>query len=575
MNKKFFNKTMALVMALATVGSVAACGGGSGARGTVDDAKTINVRLFKGGYGVDWAYELADNFEKAYAEEGYKVNILTPSSDMRSSVVVTELMQGYAKTNVDLYITGNVSPETVGADGDYGVLVEDVEELVYNQKAIGYDGVEEEKTVLEKMHPEYIPAMSDDYDGTLYYVPYVTTAAGFVVNTKKLATYGLELPKTTNELLDCFRKIYLGHNGIENSEESGVFPITYVPGSSNGYTTCWTGAMVAQYDYEQFVELMSMQTVAEDGTVTPMSEDGYKVFNYKGIEEMLTVAFEAFDVNISSYGTTTQTLDQAQAAIMRDGGAVFMANGDWMLNEVKLNYKKNLNDIEFINFPVISALGTKLFGAGTSYNLSDEKCEEILSYAIGLVDEGKTAAEIVTAVQTNKGVTITQDEAEKILFARGLYWSRGEEHGCYITKGSTKKEIAALFLRMMASEDCAQSMAELANATSAYTHTVQTDAEYKFVQQASYITANENAYPIIDGSVQGYRKKLQAGSGRLATTSHEPSTIVQKDITIYDGEGHILAGMDYSYYREQAQAMQAADYATAQTRWTEWKKNDK
>lgn len=575
MKKNIVGKTMALVMALTTAGSVAACGGGEGARGTVDDAKTINVRLFKGGYGVDWVYELVDNFEKAYEAEGYKVNILTPSSDMRSSVVVTELMQGYEKTKVDLYITGNVSPETVGADGDYGVLVEDVEELVYNQKAIGYDGVYEEKTVLEKMHPEYIPEMTDDYDGTFYYVPYVATAAGFVVNTKKLAEYGLALPKTTNELLDCFRKIYLGHNGVENSEESGVFPLTYVPGSSNGYTTCWTGTMVAQYDYEQFVELMSMQTVAEDGTVTPMSEDGYKVFNYKGIEEMLTVAIEAFDVNIASYGTTTQTLDQAQAAIMRDGGAVFMANGDWMLNEVKLNYKKNLDDIAFINFPVISALGTKLFGAGTSYNLSDEKCEELLSYAIGLVDAGKTAAEIVTDVQTNKNITLAVEDAEEIVFARGLYWSRGEEHGCYITKGSPKKDIAALLLRMMASEDCAKSIAELANATSAYTHTVQTDAKYEFVNQASYVKANANAYPVINGSVQGYRKKLQAGSGRMATISHEPSSIAQKGLSVYDGDGHMLAGMDYSYYRQQAQIMQAADYATAQTRWTEWKKNDK
>ena len=92
MNKKIFSKSIALAMALTMSAGLVACGDDSdGVRGVINDEKTINVRMYKAGYGVEWAYELVDKFEDVYAAEGYKVNILTPSNDMNGNVVVTEL----------------------------------------------------------------------------------------------------------------------------------------------------------------------------------------------------------------------------------------------------------------------------------------------------------------------------------------------------------------------------------------------------------------------------------------------------------------------------------------------------
>lgn len=574
MNKKILTKAISIVMGLTMATSFVACGGGGKKGGIIDDEKTINVRVLKAGYGDAWIYELKDKFEKVYESEGYKVNILNPSSDMRGSVAMTELMQGYDKIKVDLYLSGDLQVEHLGANGDYGVLAEDLGELVWNQKAIGYDGVEEDATIISKVAPANLTVCRDS-NGVLYSMPMMASSAGLVVNIKKLAKYGLELPRTTNELLDCFRKIYLGHNGIANSEESKMFPITYVPGVTNGYTQKWVVNMVAQYDFDEFTELMTMQTTDESGNVTKMTEDGYKVFNYKGIEEMLTVAYEVFDTNIASYGTAQQTLDQAQAQIMKEnGGAVFMANGEWMLNEVKLNYKNQLNDIEFINTPVLSAVGTRLFGSGTDYNLSDEKCEEILCCIIDAADAGKSVDEIVTAVKTDCNVDIKKEDAEEAAIARGTYCDRSLEGvGVVIPKGTPKKDISAKFLRMLASYDCAATIAKQANSASAYGLNADVTNPYKFVQQSIAVRMHKYANVYLD-TVQGYRKRLQAGSF-MALISHVATEIVGQDISVYDGEGHLAAGRDYSLYRTSAQTMQATDYAKAQDMWSTWKQKDK
>ena len=95
-----------MLLTMGTLTSLVACGGGGGGRdNVVTDGKTVNVKVFKRGYGADWVYELKKNFEKAYAAEGYKLNILTPSPDILGDVVYTEMAMGVENSGVDLYIT--------------------------------------------------------------------------------------------------------------------------------------------------------------------------------------------------------------------------------------------------------------------------------------------------------------------------------------------------------------------------------------------------------------------------------------------------------------------------------------
>ena len=452
---KIIALVLSVLMTICTMGTLTSC------KKEKIDTKTIVIKVRRAGFGTDWLYELKGKFESAYAEEGYKVIIRTPDNAIKGDTLIKELALGYDETKVDLYISTDANPDAVGKAGNYGVLVENIEESVYDKPAISYDGTEESKTVRQKISEKTIEYMTDK-EGELYGFNWAQTSAGLVVNKRKLQAYGLEYPKTTNEMFDCFDKIYCGYNDIENSVESGTYPITYVSGGS-GYGMVFLYALMAQYDIDEYNKFWTFMKVDETGASVKLSDqECQELFDDPMLYEMMKVAYRAFDLNISAPGSGALNVSQAQAKIMGDSnGAVFMFNGDWMLNEVKLDYRNKLKDIDFMNFPVLSAVGTKIFGKNTAYNFDDAKCEELLSYIVGLVDENKSIDEIVASVKEEKGVTVAKEDAEEVARARGVTYARGPEHVAYITKGSTKKDIASLFLRMMSSDDFGETFSML------------------------------------------------------------------------------------------------------------------
>lgn len=577
--KKTTKAISLLLSALCVCTGLTACGGGKGNGGggaVKDDAKTINIKCRKAGFGTDWLYELKGKFEAVYAAEGYKVNILTPDNSIKDDVLIKELALGYNATKVDLYISSGATPDKVGEKGDYGVLVEDLNEVVYNQKAIAYDGTEEEKTVAEKLSGDVIPYMTDSY-GKVYAYNWAQTSGGLVVNTRKLANYGLEMPKTTNEMFDCFEKIYCGYNGIPSSMETSTYPITYVPGTAggSGYALCFTHTLVAQYDIDFFNQYWSYQKTNENGeTVNMTDEECFALYDNPALLEMLKVVYKTFDINLAAPGSTSQTVDQAQAKIMGDvDDAVFMFNGDWMLNEVKLNYPDELNDIDFCNYPVISAVGTKLFGANTAYGFDDAKCDELLSYIIGLVDANKTIEEIIADVAANKNVTITEAEAKEVARARGVSYSRGVEHVAYVTKGTTKLDMVSLFLRMMSSDDFGTTFNNVANGTSPYYAQENTTSQYKFVRNASKIPTN-NYFSLISLSTgaRAYRKALNRNSAFITDGGNLPSYVSEKSRTsIYTEDGKKKADANESVYATAAQTFLTNELNDLRKNWQNYK----
>ena len=483
---------------------------------TVKDEKTINVRVYKAGFGDLFIYDLKKKFEQVYEAEGYKVNIMTPSSSSSGTNMIQEMSRGYAKTQIDLYVTGAIMPNQVSAEmGEYGEVCEDLEQIVFNQKAIGYDGKESEKTISQMLSPDLVPFLRAD-NGTMYGVPWAQTSAGMVVNTKKLSAYGVtELPRTTDEMFEIFDMIYNGANGVKGSEESKTYPVTYNLSVDQGGASTYQNVAIlnwlAQFDIDAYNQFLRMQTRSANGWVN--MEDGYKVFENPNLKEVLKEGFRLMDMKYSADGSSEQDLDQAQGLVMKDANgqnnAVFMMNGDWFLNEVKANYPDKLNDIAFMNVPVISALGVQLFGAGTSYGLSDGDCDDLLSYICKLVDENKTVDEIVALVGTEKGITLAKEDAQKVATARGICFSRGIEHLSFITKGSTKKNIAALFLRMIASKDFAETFMSRANGSSPYTMDIDTTSQYAFINQAQKLVSNVH-FRAINSRIEGLRFKVMA-----------------------------------------------------------------
>ncbi len=540
--KKFISTALAFMLSLGCVAAVG-CGGGdtgddegNNGAAVVNDEKTVNLRLYKAGFGDAFIYELKKNFEAVYAEEGYKINVLTPTYGSAGTAMVQEMSRGYDKTGVDLYITGAITPNMVSEYGEYGLVCEELEESVWNQTAINYDGTESETVISERILSDYEPFLRAD-NGKMYGFNWAQTTAGLVVNTKKLSAYGVtELPRTTNELFDVFDKILYGVEGlIGGSEETKTYPVTYTlksgVGGGAGYQDCAMLSWFSQYDIDTYNEFLRMQHKTEDGWVD--MEEGYKVFENESLLKSLTAGFEFMDMEYSAYGSKTQTLDQAQGLLMKEAGrkqnnAVFMLNGDWFLNEVKANYSKYLHDITFMNVPVISSLGIDVFGAATSYNLSDEACDELLSYICKLVDENKTIEEIIASVKTEKGIDLTQEDAQRIATARGVGFARGIEHLAFMTKDTTKKHIASLVLRMMASDDFAETFMVKANASSPYTKDVQAVSEYKFVNDAQKITSNIH-YRAVNSRMQGVRFKAMRTDAFILGTNNLALTLYDKN----------------------------------------------
>ena len=73
----------------------------------------------------------------------------------------------------------------------------------------------------------------------------------------------------------------------------------------------------------------------------------------------------------------------------------------------------------------------------------------------------------------------------------------------YVTKGSTKKDICSLVLRMMASEDYAKTFVEYSNVSTPYAK-VKSQSNYKFVQSTNALTSN-NYYDAVTFLVSGLR----------------------------------------------------------------------
>ena len=528
--KKILSMAMAALMAF---GGLLTCVGCKVKDKIVDDDKTINVRLYKAGFGERFLYEFKDKFETAYAAEGYKFNILTPQQSHAGTPMVDEMYEGYEKKKIDLYITGAITPNHVSSTGIYDKeLCENLEDLVFTKSAINYDLTESSNTINQRLSSDIKPFTMAD-SGETYGFTWAQTTAGLVVNTKKLAAYGVtELPRTTNELFEIFDLIL----EKEAEKPTNTHPVTYnlsiAAGGASTYQNSAIQTWMAQYDVDTFNEFFRMQTKGEDGAWTNM-EEPWKVFENENWKAVLETSYQFMDEKYAaeSSGDTTMKLDQTQKLIMDDANgqnnAIFMLNGDWFLNEVGItgSNKTRLHNIEFINVPVISALGVKTFGTSTKYGLSEAECDEVLSLICKLVDENKPLSEIISTVEAEKGVALDEADAKVIVDARGLTYARGIEHLAFIPKGCAKKDIAALALRMMASDDYAETFMEYANGLSPYATNIQKTSAYKFVNQAKAV-ATTVPFRAVNRRVQEFRNKVMngdvmfPGERNLALTLH-------------------------------------------------------
>lgn len=531
-------------MAALTLCAVAATGmmGFSGCgdvRGVVKDSKTLNIKMMNAGYGQAWLLEIAQKFEALYAEEGYKVNALKPQEGYQGATALSEMGLG-AETGIDLVLTAGVYPEDVaqGTYADSAVTLNDV----YDSKPINFDGTEGETTIKELGAGN---ARRLKYNGDYYDFYWYGSPSGMVVNKKVLEGYNVtEMPRTTNELLEIYDTM------IAQSAKTGVYPVTWAGDNAYGYALnplyTHTAQMMGVEAYDDFFALDSV--VNEDGSV---KADGWKIYQNEDFKPILQTLTQLYDALYSYPGSETQKHDVAHSQVMM-GRAAFMFDGSYFYNEVKANFGSKLDDIDFIRTPVISELGVKLKLDGSGADKA--KCDEILSYMIKAVDKNKTLEQIKISTETQFSVTLTADQVARVWEARRTSYTNFQADA-YVIKGTGKEDIAKLFLRMLASEDAAETQVKY-GMPNAYTKVAVPTDQKQFLQSV-YTIRNESEY--LASSVM-YVDSVRKGANIFLIFGEMASLV--RDINASIGvPSNGLSGRDYvaianTYYNKMVASAQ-------------------
>ena len=478
-------KLLALSLGVMMLGSAGLAAGCSKERaGVSDDAGTINVAWHVSGYGEGFIREVAEAFNKLYKEQGYKVNLLDPDSTLYGRTALAEMRLGMA-TGVDVYLPGTVRIEDV-LDPEYGICVEDLNDL-YTKPYINFDGTEGTEPLANSLKDTNGKAYIMDREKENYYgFGHVLSTRGVVCNMKVLKNYGItEAPRTTDELFDAYDAIYYGANGRGGSAETGVFPTTWGGQNAYGYAMNSSYTHLAQMlGSEAYDAFYKMDNLVQDGTV---SADSWKMYENEAIKDVLEVFIQQYDTAYSVRGAVGQDHHKAHSQIIT-GKAAFMTDGEFFLNEVRANFSQYLNDVTFVNIPVMTKLGVNLKLDGTG--LDREKCDDILSAIVKGIDEGKDNATIKSEVDAAFSITLNEEtQVERIRDARGCAFSTGTGSGYYITKGTQKKEICELFFRMLASPDSAKVLSKY-GMLSAYSFIDASEYQYQFTRDAATIVKN-------------------------------------------------------------------------------------
>lgn len=480
---KIIALAMTAAMATATVFSAASC---AKEEKIVKDGKTVNVRIHKAGWSDEYFTAWCNAFKSIYAEEGYKVNVVEAKSTIQGTVVTNELLQK-EKNGIDLYLAGQIGlGSIVSLSEQEGFTIVDDLTDVMNSHAIDADGNEESVRIIDKLRAgfteNFVSTATEGkfakYANKWYYMPVSTTAQSFVVNVKLLKeTFGLEIPLTTNDLLNAFDVINAKY------KETGIKPTVWAGNNAYRYWDSMYCVWYAQYSgldqYNKFIDL-DVSSVEEMNAL--YDEAGL----YRSIELMETM----LDLDNAVDGTIDFTHDFSQHKLLTNE-AVFQPNGAWLETEMGSGYKDAMQNIQMIKMPIVSELGTKL-GLDGANGTNAEKCEEVLKVIVAAVDESKATDAIVSEVSTKCGVTVTEEQVEAVRTARGIYYETGTRSGFYVNPYSKMKEVTKLFLRFCASDEAIAYYRLMAGGTSAYT--VEDKSALDSIEVSSFTASVDKLY---------------------------------------------------------------------------------
>ncbi len=439
MLKNKMKKFVAMLIALtAFSSSAAACGGGNNDNSVPDVEEgqvLLKISAFNGGYGLDWL----DALKEKYMEQNPNVVIWYDYTTVKRNDQLTALKSGVADR--DLYITG------------------------FNLHGQLYDGIElvDLSDVYEEIGDKIIPSITNqlEHDGSQYAIPWATSTLGMLYHKDFFTANNIQVPRTTNELLDAAKKI----TKMRNDGETNSYAFSYSAFTESG--ECYWDYMfypwMAQYEgtsnYEKYWDCK-----LKDGTQYDLGIAS----EYTGILRTLQVYEEILKPSneYNHFKSSEDSFTYAQGRFL-DKEAQMMANGDWIVQEMKKgNYtEEETQDIAFMKTPIISSIVETMpmwkEADNVQYAVDPNNedgyvevtaakkaaYESALTAIIDYVD-GKTK----TKPTKVSGITITTQDINRIIQARGITPTMAENHIMVIPQCSDRIEEAKDFMKFIYSE---------------------------------------------------------------------------------------------------------------------------
>lgn len=434
----------------------------------------VRIRVYDAGYGTDHLNAIISKFEEAYADEGYKIVIDKANSTFTGSdSLTTEMAVGFENNKIDMYYIGNLKNAQImnlymsGEDINVAEVTD-----VFESAPILVDGSEGEGKLKDKLIDGFWEGLQVDvsyaktqkadyakYEGKNYIVPFYSQPGGFIMNTDKMEQAGLEIPKTTNELLACI-------DTINDKRESGdknfatTYPVSWSGGQAYNYWRAIYDVWYAQCEgvdgYNDFFTL---------GGYADNLKESYKVYETDGWKQVYQLMEVLLDDANAPADTLTMDAVSAQDRLLV-GKSVFSPCGAWLKSEMGTEYLSDMEHCMLIKTPVVSQIGIDLKLDGK--NGADKAlCDKVLSAVVGLVDERTSVDGIIAEISGSLGVTLTKEQVERVQTARGIY-SEEFSAGWVVAEDSPSLDICKLFLRFLANDYSIEAMMELASATSAF-----------------------------------------------------------------------------------------------------------
>ena len=426
-------KQTLLPIALAAIAATMLTGCKTGKAVKPGGEGTIQIRAYKGGYGLDWLHAAADEFKKAHPNIDFE---FVEESSMVTGDVAQQEIALPKENQIDLYILTGLDIDNI-LGRSYGILKTRTKTLleplndIYEGVAIDANGNEETETIASRMAAGYKEASVYEgsmarWEGNMYTLPWANGMTGLFVNPSVLERYHVEMPLTSNEFTAAVQTIY------NQGKSEGILPFSWAGANATGYWNYLYETWFAQYSGQQkFLNFVKCDP--GDGDI---KNNGYKVYEDVGILKGLEAMYDILDLNYSPNGSASKQHMEAQTEFVT-GKTAFMMDGDWVVNEMKGDYGEYAQNIKMLGVPVLSCIGEEI-------GITDAQLHDL----VAMIDEHRTNDEIKAAIPS-----LDDTKIARVYNARCVYDSIGAAHGMSIPSYADAKDAAKLFIRYLYSND--------------------------------------------------------------------------------------------------------------------------